>query len=197
MIAAPALDHGPHRAAVARAFADGRPWRSGVRSALVRSLLALRHHVTSYWPDEWIYAGLSRSIAHGHLTIHGDPAHFPAILQPLLAAPLWRFFSTETAYQLIQVGECGGGFPGRRACLPPRPLRWPWAGAGVHVRSLRARRADARVDPGHHFGLHRLPACDRRDRGCGSSDRPALAARPERLPRPHPARDACARCSTS
>jgi len=72
-------------------------------SALVRSLLALRHHVTSYWPDEWVYAGLSRSIAHGHLTIHGDPARFPAILQPLLAAPLWRFFSTSTAYQLIQI----------------------------------------------------------------------------------------------
>jgi hypothetical protein len=72
-------------------------------SALVRAPLALRHHSTSYWPDEWIYAGLSRSIAHGHLTIHGDAAHFPAILQPLLAAPLWRFFSTETAYQLIQV----------------------------------------------------------------------------------------------
>jgi hypothetical protein len=72
-------------------------------SALVRTLLALRHHATSYWPDEWIYAGLSRSIGHGHLTIHGDAAHFPAILQPLLAAPLWRFFSIETAYQLIQV----------------------------------------------------------------------------------------------
>jgi len=72
-------------------------------SALARSLLALRHHATSYWPDEWIYAGLSRSIAHGHLTIHGDAAHFPAILQPLLAAPLWRFFSIETAYQLVQV----------------------------------------------------------------------------------------------
>jgi hypothetical protein len=72
-------------------------------SVFVRALLALRHHNTSYWPDEWIYAGLSRSIAHGHLTIHGDAAHFPAILQPVLAAPLWRFFPTETAYQLVQV----------------------------------------------------------------------------------------------
>ena len=72
-------------------------------SALVRTLLAQRHHTSTYWPDEWIYAGLSRSIAHGHMTIHGDPAHFPAILQPLLAAPLWRIFSVQTAYQLIQV----------------------------------------------------------------------------------------------
>jgi hypothetical protein len=74
-------------------------------SAFVRGLLALRHRSASYWPDEWIYAGLSRSIAHGHLTIHGDAAHFPAILQPLLAAPLWRFFSVGTAYQLIEVGN--------------------------------------------------------------------------------------------
>lgn len=72
-------------------------------SALVRGLLALRHHITSYWPDEWIYAGLSRSIAHGQLAIHGDAAHFPAVLQPILAAPLWRFFSLATAFQLIQI----------------------------------------------------------------------------------------------
>jgi hypothetical protein len=72
-------------------------------SMFMRALLALRHHNTSYWPDEWIYAGLSRSIGHGHLTIHGDAAHFPAILQPLLAAPLWRFFPIETAYRLVQV----------------------------------------------------------------------------------------------
>ena len=25
-------------------------------SMFVRALLALRHHNTSYWPDEWIYA---------------------------------------------------------------------------------------------------------------------------------------------
>jgi hypothetical protein len=72
-------------------------------SALVRGLLALRHRATTYFPDEWIYAGLSRSIGHGHLTIHGDAAHFPAILQPILAAPLWRCFSVDTAYQLIQI----------------------------------------------------------------------------------------------
>jgi hypothetical protein len=72
-------------------------------STVVRGALALRHHITSYWPDEYIYAGLSRSIGHGHLTIHGDASHFPAILQPILAAPLWRFFSVDTAYQLIQL----------------------------------------------------------------------------------------------
>ena len=103
MIAAPhsTMDRLAQRSlAISPTFALGG---LALASALVRSLLALRHHSTSYWPDEWVYAGLSRSIAHGHLTIHGDAAHFPAILQPLLAAPLWRFFSTQTAYQLIQV----------------------------------------------------------------------------------------------
>src|SRR3954463_11121004 len=74
-------------------------------SALVRTLLALHHRGTTYWPDEWIYAGLSRSIGHGHLAIHGNASHFPAILQPILAAPLWRVFSVTTAFQLIQVGN--------------------------------------------------------------------------------------------
>lgn len=72
-------------------------------STFVRMLFALRHHSATYFPDEWIYAGLSRSLSHGHLTIHGDPAHFPAILQPLLAAPLWRFFPLGTAHSLIQL----------------------------------------------------------------------------------------------
>jgi hypothetical protein len=74
-------------------------------SSLVRGLLALRHRITGYWPDEYIYAGLSRSIGHGHLTIHGDASHFPGVLQPILAAPLWRFLSLDTAYQLIQLGN--------------------------------------------------------------------------------------------
>lgn len=72
-------------------------------SVVVRMVLAIPHRSAGYFPDEWIYAGLSRSIAHGHLSIHGDTAHFPAILQPLLAAPLWRFLPVETAYRLVQV----------------------------------------------------------------------------------------------
>jgi hypothetical protein len=74
-----------------------------VVSVVIRAPLALRHKVATYWPDEYIYAGLSRSIGHGHLTVHGDTAHFPALLQPLLAAPFWRFFSLDTAYQFVQL----------------------------------------------------------------------------------------------
>ena len=35
--------------------------------------------------------------------IRGGAAHFPALLEPILAAPLWAFGSTETAYRLVQV----------------------------------------------------------------------------------------------
>ena len=71
-------------------------------SALVRTLVAWQHQTPRYFPDEYIYASLGRSLAHGHYEIRGHLAHFPAIVEPLLSAPLWRFFSTETAYQLVQ-----------------------------------------------------------------------------------------------
>ena len=71
-------------------------------SVVGRSILAWRHSTSRYFPDEYIYTALSRSIAHGSLTIQGNAAHFPALLEPLVAAPLWGFFSTETAYRLVQ-----------------------------------------------------------------------------------------------
>jgi hypothetical protein len=72
-------------------------------SAALRSWLAWKHTTPRYFPDEYIYAALGRSIAHGHLEIRGQFSHFPALLEPLLAAPLWGLFSTETAYKLLQV----------------------------------------------------------------------------------------------
>ena len=74
-----------------------------VLSAVVRGVIAHWHSAPRYWPDEYIYAGLSRSIASGHLEIRGSAAHFYAILQPTLAAPFWQFFPARTAYRLIQL----------------------------------------------------------------------------------------------
>ena len=71
-------------------------------SVVGRSILAWRHSTSRYFPDEYIYTALSRSIGHGSLTIRGHVAHFPGLLEPLVAAPLWGFFSTETAYRLVQ-----------------------------------------------------------------------------------------------
>jgi hypothetical protein len=69
----------------------------------LHSVLAWHHSTPTFLPDEYIYAALGRSLGHGDFTIRGATAHFPAGLEPLLAAPIWRLFSTGTAYHLIQV----------------------------------------------------------------------------------------------
>jgi hypothetical protein len=74
-----------------------------VASTIARSFFAIKHTATRLFPDEYIYASLGGSLAHGHYAIRGTTAHFPAALQPLLTAPIWRAFSTATAYQVIQV----------------------------------------------------------------------------------------------
>lgn len=74
-------------------------------SAVVRFLVAQRHTAPRYWPDEYIYSAISHSLAHGHLQVRGQPAAFYAILQPLLAAPAWRFLPVYDAYRVIQAGN--------------------------------------------------------------------------------------------
>ena len=57
----------------------------------------------AYFPDEYIYTALSRSIAPAaDPLVRGEPAHFPALLEPLLAAPLWLVGSIATGYRLVQ-----------------------------------------------------------------------------------------------
>jgi hypothetical protein len=74
-----------------------------VGSLVVRVLASLGHSTPRYFPDEYIYATLGRSIGtHRDLSIRGGPAHFPALLEPLVAAPLWAASSVDTAYRLIQ-----------------------------------------------------------------------------------------------
>ena len=72
-------------------------------SIVVRGFFAWMHSTPRYFPDEYIYAALGRSLAHGHYAIRGATTHFPGALQPVVAAPLWGLFSIPTAYHLIQV----------------------------------------------------------------------------------------------
>ncbi|HEX6701347.1 MAG TPA: glycosyltransferase family 39 protein [Gaiellaceae bacterium] len=72
-------------------------------SFAVRFVAALAHATPLYFPDEYIYGALARSLAtSGGLAIRGTPAHFPALLEPLLAAPFWLTGSPELAYRLTQ-----------------------------------------------------------------------------------------------
>jgi hypothetical protein len=72
-------------------------------SFLIRFAVALAHATPLYFPDEYIYASISRSLAeHGRPLIRNAPAHFPALLEPLAAAPFWLFHDPAVAYRLTQ-----------------------------------------------------------------------------------------------
>ena len=73
-------------------------------SAIVRfSLIALPVRTPFYLPDEYTYSAIARGIAEtGRPVIRGVPAHFPALLEPLLAAPFWVGGDPELALRLTQ-----------------------------------------------------------------------------------------------
>jgi hypothetical protein len=72
-------------------------------SAAVRWLLAFAHSTPLYFPDEYIYSAIARSLAEGDgIAIRGETASFPALLQPLLSAPFWLFEEPAVAYRLSQ-----------------------------------------------------------------------------------------------
>ena len=72
-------------------------------SFLVRYVAALGHTTPLYFPDEYIYSGIARSLAQsGRPLIRGSSAHFPAMLEPLLAAPFWLTNDPALAFRLTQ-----------------------------------------------------------------------------------------------
>ena len=74
-----------------------------VVSFVLRFAAALVHTTPLYFPDEYIYAGIARSLAEsGRPLIRDHPAHFPALLEPLLASPFWLFHDPDLAYRLTQ-----------------------------------------------------------------------------------------------
>ena len=69
----------------------------------IRALLALAHATPIYLPDEYIYSTLARSLAEsGRPLIRGEAVTFPALLEPILAAPFWLFGDAALAYRLTQ-----------------------------------------------------------------------------------------------
>jgi len=82
-------------------------WVSGVVGAsfLARLIAAAGRPVPHYLPDEYIYPSLARSFAEqGRPLIRGVGVHFPALLDPLVTAPVWLFTSDPvSAYERTQV----------------------------------------------------------------------------------------------
>ncbi|MDP8911292.1 MAG: hypothetical protein M3M94_04430 [Actinomycetota bacterium] len=92
--------------ALARAAAvPAGVWLAGIVavSAAVRFVAALPHVVPLYFPDEYIYSSLARSLAtSGRPLVRDVPASFPALLEPLLTAPFWLLGDPQIAFRLTQ-----------------------------------------------------------------------------------------------
>lgn len=72
-------------------------------SSAVHVFLTWLRLVPTAFPDEYLYSALGRSLATGHgLSIRGGAAHFPALLQPLVTAPLWLLPGVEAPYRAVQ-----------------------------------------------------------------------------------------------
>jgi hypothetical protein len=69
----------------------------------IRLVLVWSRATPNYFPDEYLYAALGRSLsAFDAPTIRGASTHFPALLQPVLTAPAWRVGGVETGYRIVQ-----------------------------------------------------------------------------------------------
>jgi hypothetical protein len=81
-------------------------WLAGiiVASCAGRLLAAFARLTPYYLPDEYIYPSLARSIAeHGRPLIRGVGVHFPALLDPIVTAPVWLVTDDPaTAFRLTQ-----------------------------------------------------------------------------------------------
>ncbi|MFY9578785.1 MAG: hypothetical protein WAQ33_05625, partial [Gaiellaceae bacterium] len=81
-------------------------WLTGIVVASFggRLLAALGRVAPFYLPDEYIYPSLARGFAeHGRPLIRGVGVHFPALLEPLVTAPVWLLTKDpQTAWRLTQ-----------------------------------------------------------------------------------------------
>jgi hypothetical protein len=72
-------------------------------SAAIHTALAWARATPNYYPDEYIYSEIGRSVAEGGLPlVRGAGPFFAPILQPVLTAPVWLIDDVATAYRLVQ-----------------------------------------------------------------------------------------------
>ena len=81
-------------------------WLAGIVAASFggRLLAAVGRVVPYYLPDEYIYPSLARGFAdYGRPMIRGVGVHFPALIEPLVTAPVWLVTDDpQTAWRLTQ-----------------------------------------------------------------------------------------------
>ena len=175
-------------------------------SAIARTFVGWLRATPVYFPDEYIYSEVGRSIAeHGRPLVRGGSAHFPALLQPLLTAPGLALRRRRHVVPDDSADQRGRHVARRRRRLLARaPARALTVGRGC-VGRLHGRH------PGHAlFELDprrpvRLPARPRGGRRGDRRPRPpdqASAVRLRRLRRTRdvrarPVRGACPSASSS
>lgn len=72
-------------------------------SAVARTAVGWLRVTPNYYPDEYIYSELGRSIsATGAALVRGSSSHFPALLMPIVTSPVWLVHDVATAYRLLQ-----------------------------------------------------------------------------------------------
>ena len=72
-------------------------------STAVRTVAAVGPATQVYFPDEYIYTALACGFAEtGRPVIRGHAAHFPSILEPLLASPFRLFHDPLLAYPVAR-----------------------------------------------------------------------------------------------
>lgn len=71
-----------------------------VAGASVRTLLGLSRRTLVYFPDEYLYSTLGRSVAATGLPhVRGGAANLPTLLAPYLMAPPWLIHDPQIAYR--------------------------------------------------------------------------------------------------
>jgi len=94
-----------HRATLARVQPRTASILAGLvaGSFLLRTIISWHRATPTFFPDEYIYGELARSISEaGRPLIRGASASFPALLQPILTSPAWLVGDVETSFRLVQ-----------------------------------------------------------------------------------------------
>ena len=72
-------------------------------SSVIHAALAWRRATPGYFPDEYMYAELGRSLLEsGTPLVRGESAQFLPLLYSLLTAPAWLWDDVELAYRTLQ-----------------------------------------------------------------------------------------------
>ncbi len=157
-------------------------------SVIGRTLAGWLRATPIYFPDEYIYSEVGRSIAeHGRPLVRGASAHFPALLQPLLTAPAWLFDDVATSFRTIQLINAVVMSLGAVAVfwLARRLGIGPWVAVALAAFTLAIPDMFySALDPRRSVRLPPRPRVRRgRDRSSRQADQ-ARAVRVRRLRRP-------------